>query len=97
MPDDEGRCTLILDLDETLVRAEVTLGVREDTACTFVSGGRVHGVRVNIRPGAAAFLAILAEWFELVIFTASCRVCVNTWELRVLYRTCAAPQPEGPV
>lgn len=70
----EGRCTLILDLDETLVRAQVGLGVREDTSCTFVTGGVVHGVQVHIRPGAAAFLAILAEWFELVAFTASCRV-----------------------
>lgn len=70
----EGRCTLILDLDETLVRAQVAVGVHEDTSCTFVTGGIVHGVQVNIRPGAAAFLAILAEWFELVAFTASCRV-----------------------
>lgn len=77
-PVTDGRCTLVLDLDETLVRAEVGLGMREDTACAFVSGGIVHGVRVSIRPGAAAFLAILAEWFELVMFTASCQVRLET-------------------
>lgn len=72
----QARCTLILDLDETLVRAHTSFVVSADTACTFVRGGIVHCVQVNIRPGAAAFLAILAEWFELVAFTASCRVCI---------------------
>jgi TFIIF-interacting CTD phosphatase-like protein len=52
--------TLVLDLDETLIHFEIDESADDDDDGYY-----------NIRPGALRFLAVLSEFFEVVIFTAA--------------------------
>lgn len=66
--------TLVLDMDETLVHASSSVP-RRHCSRSFVipcsHGGSVH---VAVRPGVTTFLAIMAEYFEIVLFTAATQV-----------------------
>jgi len=73
LPKNQGKKTLVLDLDETLVHssfkphnfkeADILLPVELD--------GNVCLVYVLLRPGALEFCQRLAEHYEVIIFTAS--------------------------
>ena len=73
LPKDQGKKTLVLDLDETLVHssfkphdlkeADILLPVELD--------GNVCLVYVLLRPGALEFCQRLSHHYEVVIFTAS--------------------------
>jgi CTD small phosphatase-like protein 2 len=86
--------TLVLDLDETLVHASSTpprfRGKSFMIPCSH--GGCVH---VAVRPGVTTFLAIMAEYFEIVLFTAATQVrarCEPAFQVCTLqWVSCQAP------
>ncbi|CDW83760.1 nuclear lim interactor-interacting [Stylonychia lemnae] len=63
--------TLVLDLDETLVHSSFKPPEQPDIVLPVEIEGKVCYVYVLIRPGAITFLEQLAEYYELVIYTAS--------------------------
>lgn len=71
LPRDLSRKTLVLDLDETLVHSTVRPGGRPD----FVLHTTIDGVACSFfvfkRPHVDEFLRQVAQWFDVVIFTAS--------------------------
>jgi len=68
--EDQGRITLVLDLDETLVHCSPDrLGTSPDCFVRFDDTSAVGCV--YCRPFAKLFLEITAQFFEVVIFTAS--------------------------
>lgn len=82
MPDGQGllgprsrknlhKKTLVLDLDETLVHSSFKPPENADIVLPVDIEGKVCYVYVLIRPGCITFLEELAEYYELVIFTAS--------------------------
>lgn len=75
----EGKPTLILDIDETLVHSsfEPRPGLKYDYKF-YVQQGNVGGdVFVAFRPGVHQFLQDVAPYFEVVTFTASVSVYAN--------------------
>lgn len=66
--------TLILDLDETLVHSSTEPVQNPDHVMTVTSNGQVFEVQVKVRPHIEKFLSTVAQWFEVVVFTASQRV-----------------------
>lgn len=80
LPQDIGKKTLVLDLDETLIHsvfkpvddADILLQIPEDI--TDHEGNTysiMNDIYVFKRPGVDMFLKRLARYYELVIFTAS--------------------------
>ncbi|KYQ90031.1 dullard-like phosphatase domain containing protein [Tieghemostelium lacteum] len=71
-PMNSHKKTLVLDLDETLIRKEVQplVGLQADFTLTYPQGEQVH---IYKRPHLDDFLLTLSEDYELVIFTASSR------------------------
>ena len=63
--------TLVLDLDETLVRSQFSEPDRFDLRLPVKMENKEYEVYVAVRPGCAEFLAEMAKYYELVIFTAS--------------------------
>jgi Dullard-like phosphatase family protein len=68
----KSKPTLVLDLDETLVRAfeqdeEPVLECPMPTSRIVVEG---YNIWVAVRPGASQFLSVLSDHFELVVWTA---------------------------
>ena len=67
----QGRKTLVLDLDETLVHS--TFQPTED--CSYVIPVEIEGdfynVYVYLRPGVTEFLRRMSEIYEIVVYTAS--------------------------
>ena len=63
--------TLVLDLDETLVRSQFEEPAKYDLLLPVRMDEKVHQVYVAVRPGTHEFLAEMAKHYELVIFTAS--------------------------
>lgn len=70
-PDDQGKKCLVLDLDETLVHSSFRPTVKPDYIIPVEIEGTVHNVYVAKRPGVDEFLRILAQHYEIVIYTAS--------------------------
>lgn len=70
-PAHSGRMCLVLDLDETLVHSSFKPVANADMVIPVRLGGAVHPVHVMKRPGCDEFLRVMAERFEVVIFTAS--------------------------
>lgn len=71
-----GMKTLVLDLDETLVHSSF-----KKVSCEMELtklGDDCHTVYVKKRPGVDEFLRAVAEYFEIVIFTASTALYANT-------------------
>ncbi|KAL8447551.1 hypothetical protein Emed_004339 [Eimeria media] len=67
----QGKKTLVLDLDETLVRSTFA----KPSVYTFIIkvdlDGKERPIYINKRPGVTLFLNEVAKLFEVVIFTAS--------------------------
>lgn len=70
-PEDKGKKTLVLDLDETLVHSSFTKINDADFEISIELEGSVYQVFVRKRPGVDEFMDWIADKFEVVIFTAS--------------------------
>lgn len=66
----KGRKTLALDLDETLVHSQFN-AVKSDYIIPIDVEGRICNIYVLKRPGVDFFLQQMAEYFEVIIYTAS--------------------------
>lgn len=66
--------TLVLDLDETLVHCTVQVVTDADFVFPVQFHGEVYQVYVKCRPYLQDFLAAVAPYFEIVVFTASQKV-----------------------
>ncbi|OMJ78128.1 hypothetical protein SteCoe_22147 [Stentor coeruleus] len=67
----QGKKTLILDLDETLVHSSLQPIEKCDLKLTITIDTNLVDIYVLIRPGAEDFLINMGKLFEVVIFTAS--------------------------
>lgn len=67
----EGRKTLVLDLDETLVHSSFKPVLNCDLTLEITFEGILSRVYVMKRPGISKFLKRMSELFEVVVFTAS--------------------------
>mgnify|MGYP006082299783 CR=1 FL=1 len=67
--------SLVLDLDETLVHCSVEPIAKADlTFAVPCMDGQILTVQVCQRPHLLEFLTQVAQWFEIIVFTASQRV-----------------------
>jgi CTD small phosphatase-like protein 2 len=66
--------TLALDLDETLVHCSVAPLEKFDLQFNVTFNGMNYAVYVKKRPYLFEFLARVADWFEVLVFTASQKV-----------------------
>ncbi|RNF12657.1 nuclear lim interactor-interacting factor-like protein [Trypanosoma rangeli] len=72
LPLHEGKKTLILDLDETLVHSSLVQQARHhDLVLNIPVGSGATTVYVAYRPFLRQFIDAIAEHFEVVVFTAS--------------------------
>jgi RNA polymerase II subunit A small phosphatase-like protein len=71
LPEDVGKKTLVLDLDETLVHSSFKPIPNPDYVIPVHIENQVHNVYVLKRPGVDEFLRAMGELYEIVIFTAS--------------------------
>lgn len=69
--ENKNKKTLIVDLDETLVHSSFKPPEKADIVLPVEIDDKVCYVYVLVRPGAQEFLEKLAEFYEVVIFTAS--------------------------
>lgn len=67
----KGKKTLVLDLDETLVHSSFKPPETSDIVLPIEIEGKVCYVYVMVRPGCITFIEELANYYELVIYTAS--------------------------
>ena len=72
----QGKKTLVLDLDETLVHASLSSQDPYDFSwCSDSGSGSVNGndnhLYIKVRPGVSHFLQSMSKVYELVVFTAS--------------------------
>mmetsp|Transcript_3235 Transcript_3235/g.6663 ORF Transcript_3235/g.6663 Transcript_3235/m.6663 type:complete len:237 (-) Transcript_3235:13-723(-) len=65
------KLTVVLDLDETLIRAEHTPRPNFGEVVSVDNGGQAFNVYIGRRPKLLEFLLAASEAFELVLFTAS--------------------------
>ncbi|KAJ1461072.1 HAD-like domain-containing protein [Pelagophyceae sp. CCMP2097] len=72
------RCTLVLDLDETLVHSQMEPRADADFVFDVELCGVTSTVYAKARPHLAEFLADVAARFEVVVFTASHRAYAET-------------------
>ena len=70
-PQDKGRKTLVLDLDETLVHSSFKPIMDPDFIIPVEIEGRIVDVYVLKRPLMDEFLAAVGQMYEVVVFTAS--------------------------
>ena len=63
--------TLVLDLDETLVRSQFSEPPKYDLLLPVRLENKMYQVYVQVRPGTAEFLEEMAKHYEVVIFTDS--------------------------
>eukprot|EP00833_Pecoramyces_ruminatium_P001099 jgi/Orpsp1_1/1175131/evm.model.c7180000052740.1 len=71
LPEDVGKKTLVLDLDETLVHSSFKPIAQPDYVIPVQIENQVHNVYVLKRPGVDEFLRAMGEIYEIVIFTAN--------------------------
>jgi RNA polymerase II subunit A small phosphatase-like protein len=71
LPEDVGKKTLVLDLDETLVHSSFKPIPNPDYVIPVQIENQVHNVYVLKRPGVDEFLRAMGEIYEIAIFTAS--------------------------
>lgn len=74
----QPKATLVLDLDETLVHCSVEGTGEADLIFPVDFNGTVYQVSVKKRPHMAQFLEMVADKFEVVVFTASQQVYADT-------------------
>lgn len=67
----QGKKTLVLDLDETLVHSTFEQTDDADIVVRVKIEGGNYNVYVKIRPGLSEFLEAVSESYEVVLFTAS--------------------------
>ena len=67
----KGRKTLVLDLDETLVHSQFREIPKPDYIIPVDIEGRTQEIYVMKRPGAEYFIQQMAQYYEVVIYTAS--------------------------
>lgn len=90
-----GRKTLVLDLDETLVHSQFNPVKNQDYIIPVDIENRVCNIYVTKRPGAEHFLREMANYYEVVIYTASLsKVSPFLFELFIVRRS--ADGPHGP-
>jgi len=68
------RCTLVLDLDETLLHSTITPIPKPDLVIPVGCNGQEFQVYVKKRPHLQEFLDEVSSMFEVIVFTASQRV-----------------------
>lgn len=66
-----GLKTLVLDLDETLVRSQFVEQGPYDIELPVKMDDREYRIFVKVRPGTMPFLQEMSKHYEIVIFTAS--------------------------
>jgi RNA polymerase II subunit A small phosphatase-like protein len=71
LPEDAGKKTLVLDLDETLVHSSFKPINNADFIIPVEVEDQTHQVYVVKRPGVDKFMKRVGEIFEVVVFTAS--------------------------
>jgi len=71
LPEDVGKKTLVLDLDETLVHSSFKPIPNPDYVIPVHIENQIHNVYVLKRPGVDEFLRAMGDIYEIVIFTAS--------------------------
>lgn len=62
--------TLVLDLDETLIHANIHSGYGYDFKITLNDKGRIFDLFINMRPFVKEFINEVSKHFEVVLFTA---------------------------
>eukprot|EP00181_Compsopogon_caeruleus_P001414 CAMPEP_0184682440 /NCGR_PEP_ID=MMETSP0312-20130426/7268_1 /TAXON_ID=31354 /ORGANISM="Compsopogon coeruleus, Strain SAG 36.94" /LENGTH=194 /DNA_ID=CAMNT_0027134119 /DNA_START=762 /DNA_END=1346 /DNA_ORIENTATION=+ len=72
-----NKITLVLDLDETLVHSTFVPVKEAHFTIPLDMGGETHVVYVQKRPGVEHFLKTVAQWYEVVVFTASLALYAN--------------------
>ena len=70
-PEFQGRKTLVLDLDETLVHSSFKKVRNADIKQAIDIDGYIQTIYVNIRPYCEEFIIQMSKHYELVMFTAS--------------------------
>lgn len=68
---------MVLDLDETLVHSSFSPIEGADFEIPLEMQGELHTVFVKKRPGVDEFLRKVAQWYEIVVFTASLALYAN--------------------
>jgi len=65
------KLTLVLDLDETLIHANMDDENPYDFKVSINDKGRVFDIYIDMRPFVKEFIAEVSKHFEVVIFTAA--------------------------
>lgn len=68
---EQGRKTLVLDLDETLVHSSFKPVENADITLPIEIEGQISTIYVLVRPFVAEFLKRLSKHYEMIVFTAS--------------------------
>jgi len=67
----DGKKTLVLDIDETLVHSSFFPFEKNDLILNVNFDGIYYNIYVLIRPGAEKFIKNISKYFEVITFTAS--------------------------
>ncbi|EFC43001.1 NLI interacting factor domain-containing protein [Naegleria gruberi] len=76
-PHVQGKKTLVLDLDETLVHSVFVHTDQADFVIPIEMDGRTYSCYVLKRPGVDEYLRELGQYYEIIIFTASLSLYAN--------------------
>ena len=67
----EGKKTLVLDIDETLVHSSFFPFEKNDLILNVNFDGIFYNIYVLVRPGVEQFIKNISKFFEIITFTAS--------------------------
>ena len=67
----EGKKTLVLDIDETLVHSSFFPFEKNDLVLNVNFDGIFYNIYVLVRPGVEQFIKNISKFFEVITFTAS--------------------------
>ena len=67
----EGKKTLVLDIDETLVHSSFFPFEKNDLVLNVNFDGIFYNIYVLVRPWAEQFIKYISKFFEIITFTAS--------------------------
>ena len=70
-PKFEGKKTLVLDIDETLVHSSFFPFEKNDLVLNVNFDGIFYNIYVLVRPWAEQFIKYISKFFEIITFTAS--------------------------
>ena len=71
LPQHQGKKTLVLDLDETLVHSTFQEVTDYQYIVPVEIEGEVYNVYVFLRPGALEFIERMSKLYEVIVYTAS--------------------------